>query len=289
VQPVQVVQPVPPAAAAPVAPSGPPLAVCMAKTGSNVRSGPGVNYNPPLGRINYKDAFPVTGFKPDEGNGWLNWIKISYQGRDGWIREDFVRLSGQLSQAGLPEDLYPSPAQDSWWVRDYDPDGTKLNNKHAGWDQAGAVGAALTAGPRGGVVVKDALCQRCGPEGASSLEKGFTLMDSRVWNDAAWNYGYGHYVILRYDHGILPASTQQWLAANGMAGHHAFVMLAHLSAIVVKGGTTVTPGQVVARLGNSGNSEGPHLHLELRFGADANAQWPNIAKGLSSPGRLFQR
>jgi hypothetical protein len=42
-------------------------------------------------------------------------------------------------------------------------------------------------------------------------------------------------------------------------------LLGHLSEILVRVGDRVIPGQVVANTGSTGNSSGPHLHLEVRL------------------------
>jgi Membrane proteins related to metalloendopeptidases len=47
---------------------------------------------------------------------------------------------------------------------------------------------------------------------------------------------------------------------NGVSSFYA-----HCSALLVKPNQTITAGQVVARVGSTGRSTGPHLHMEIRF------------------------
>lgn len=47
-------------------------------------------------------------------------------------------------------------------------------------------------------------------------------------------------------------------------GNGTYSQYAHLSRIDVKVGQAVKTGQTIARSGNTGNSSGPHLHLEIR-------------------------
>lgn len=61
-----------------------------------------------------------------------------------------------------------------------------------------------------------------------------------------WNYGYGNMVVV--DHG------------NGYTS-----LYAHLSTVYVRQGQAVRQGEVLGTLGSTGNSTGPHLHLELRL------------------------
>lgn len=62
---------------------------------------------------------------------------------------------------------------------------------------------------------------------------------------AGWKGSYGNLVVI--DHG------------NGVQTYYA-----HCSAIYVSAGTPVAQGQTISAVGSTGNSTGPHLHLEVR-------------------------
>jgi murein DD-endopeptidase MepM/ murein hydrolase activator NlpD len=63
-------------------------------------------------------------------------------------------------------------------------------------------------------------------------------------------------------------TSANWGAAYGQqlvtTVNGGWFIYAHLSATLVKPGDVVKAGQVIAKSGNSGNSSGPHLHVELR-------------------------
>jgi hypothetical protein len=65
-----------------------------------------------------------------------------------------------------------------------------------------------------------------------------------------WNSAYGNMLIVTAKDG-----TQTWYC--------------HLSSYIVASGATVKAGQPIAHSGNSGNSTGPHLHLEVRVNGGA--------------------
>jgi murein DD-endopeptidase MepM/ murein hydrolase activator NlpD len=61
-------------------------------------------------------------------------------------------------------------------------------------------------------------------------------------------------------------------------GNSEYSVMMHMQqgSVTVKAGDRVTAGQVVGKLGNSGNSFGPHLHYQLQSG-------PELFKAQSLP------
>ncbi|MGJ3239144.1 MAG: peptidoglycan DD-metalloendopeptidase family protein [Anaerolineae bacterium] len=270
----------------------PPRAKAMSAFDAKMRPGPGTGHNPPVTAIPKGTTVDVLDTRMGDDGKALYWVQVRYSGQTGWVREDLLRLSGNFAPFGLnAPDKYPNPAPESTWSRGWDVDGSIWNTgKHDGWDHAGRKGAPLLAGPHGGVIFEKKLCAKCGNQGLSTLERGLQLYDTRVYTDQGWNFGYGHYLIVAYEHSTLPASTRAYLASQGRDGQHIFVMYAHCQDMLVESKQTLTPNQQIATLGNSGNSNGAHLHLEVRISASMNPQgWYSIKDGLRSPGILFLR
>lgn len=268
------------------------MILCMSQSGANVRPGPGTSTGAPILRLPYMAEAKILGTEASKDpNDPFTWVNIEYQGQKGWLREDFTRLKGNFEPFGLGfHDMYPSPAPESWWIRDFNLDPNFNPVLHFGWDHAGKIGAPIVGGPQGGKVIKVAFCQKCGQSGASAVDKGYSVSDSRVLSDPNWNFGYGHFVNVTYHHDKLPKSTQDRLAAQGKAGWHISVNYGHLQSIAVQPNQEFGPNTAIGTLGNSGNSTGPHLHLEVRAHQDGNlTDWARMKSGLMSPSILFLR
>lgn len=273
-------------------PVKPATALIMSSFPAKLRPGPGTGHTPPTASLQYNYQAEILDTALGDDGIPLYWVKLRYRSTEGWTREDLLRLSGDFPAFGLnASNKYRCPAPESKWIRGWDKDGSIWNTGvHHGWDHAGSKGAPILAGPKGGVVFQNVFCSKCGQQGFSTVEKGYALYDSRVYSDVGWNFGYGHYIIVGYEHSKLPQSTQQYLADNGRAGQHIFVMYAHLQDMFVQAGQELLPNQQIGTLGNSGNSSGAHLHLEVRVSPTMQPQrWAAIKSGLMSPGVLFLR
>lgn len=75
------------------------------------------------------------------------------------------------------------------------------------------------------------------------------IADGRVIQVRELTYSYGKHVVIQH-HGIRTIS-------------------AHMSSINVREGQRVRGGQVIGRVGSTGNSSGPHLHLVVEKGGRA--------------------
>lgn len=58
--------------------------------------------------------------------------------------------------------------------------------------------------------------------------------------------GYGNFIVIQHP--------------NGLTSHYG-----HCKRILVSPGQTVKTGDIIGQVGSTGNSTGPHLHLEIRF------------------------
>lgn len=105
---------------------------------------------------------------------------------------------------------------------------------------------------------------------AGTLTSGFGSRLSPVTGQPGFHYG----LDLAADEGTpITAFADGTVRETGESGYGLYVILdhadgfstlyAHCSSISAKVGDTVTCGQEIAKVGQTGNATGPHLHLEL--------------------------
>lgn len=219
------------------------------------------------------------------------WVHLEFQGRRGWMREDLLDIHEDTTEADhvpyTSRELYPVPMQRYRFVRGYEGP-LPLHN---GIDYGGDTGEPVIAGPVGGLCVASEECIRCNVPGKpSTFLQGLGLGNAAVFSDKGWNFGYGHYVIMRYLNHQLPMLTRQTLASMGLNDAHIYAMYAHLSSRQATAGETIEASQVIGACGDTGNSRGPHVHLELRASTSPHfTSWAALARGLIDPLLMFKR
>ncbi|MBN2471592.1 MAG: SH3 domain-containing protein [Anaerolineae bacterium] len=274
----------------PPVPPGCDAIVIGAQTAINVRSGPATTYAV-VTRLERGARLPVQDVRPEDGGGAFKWVRVDVLGKEGWIREDLLSFQGteSVSHGLIPSALlYPAPMAlpEYWWVRGF----TGPLPNHAGWDLGARTGEPVLAGPQGGSVIVSFSATKATPTKPSIIDHGWALGDPRVFSDPGWGFGYGNYVIVRYLNEQLPPYTRAALASQGMPGAAAFVMYAHLHTRGVFQGQEVGPGEPIGTCGSTGNSQAPHVHLEVRASVNpGETSWARLAGGLIDPGLLFNR
>ncbi len=255
----------------------------------------------------------VLGAEADQQGEGLNgktyqWFKLQFpNGVTGWVRDDLISIQGDCSNVGYGNvanlsmafsltragtttggthgvpgtgsgGLFPRPVENTTVTNPF-------GSGHLGIDFA--PGTTIYSGPAAGIVVRAFTCAKCPSQGPSAYNK---VPKDQVFNDPGWGWGFGNHVIVCYQNSVLPASTQQALASSGHAGHHLFVMYAHMGSMKVGVGN-IAPKTPLGIMGNTGYSTNPHLHVELKAGASTmavsqNGGWAALGDSLN-PGILF--
>jgi len=230
--------------------------------------------------LNPNTAVRILGVEPGKDGQNFRWCKVSVNGTQGYIREDLLAYTDDCAGFGLVNTAvaasatsgsvnntsvrFNSPIKGAYAV--FQEFGA---NRHKGTDLAAAPGLSVVAcGP--GIVAYTMKCTRCTATKPNFAAYGLPAWDAASIRDPAWGYGFGNHVVLRYAWADLPSAMRADMTAQNLAGAYAYVIHAHLSRIDVADGAQVSNGTVLGLLGNTGNSTGPHLHLEIRASFASN-------------------
>lgn len=195
--------------------------------------------------------------------GTFKWYMLE---DDNYVREDVVTFTPDKPAPATPihAALWPSP------ISSYTTTNTHHNHRqHVGIDLAARIGTPIFSGPNEGYVTKAFHCIPCGDDPEKQAHMGT--------GEAGYGYGLGNYVVARY---------YQHPAEN--KGHFLYVLYAHLSRISVQEKTALPPYTVIGEVGTSGNSSGPHLHIETRYSDNPLADFYSIRANEIDPSSIFK-
>ena len=247
-------------------PTGDLLATVISPSSLNLRNAP-VN-GTVIARIGFRKRVKILNAQPQGGTSNFIWVQVQAVEGVGWVRHDFLSVSGNGSRFGLSAgDEFPTPMENFWWVRGQNVNQNPGEANHKGWDFGASPGEVVRSAPTNGLVMRLMNCTRCTAEKPNVISQGIPLNSPSVLNDPAWGFGYGNAVIVRYLNNQLPASARQRLTEWGYSGMHLYVIYAHLKSISVTVGQRLEPNQQIGIIGNTGNSTGTHLHIEVHVSA----------------------
>jgi hypothetical protein len=242
----------------------------------NVRPTPSVMVKP-LYQVMRRESVEIVDITDDldgtrHDNGDLyKWYKVKdatfMNGKGGgYVREDVVTFTRDTPAPVSPinASTWPMP------ISGYTVTNTHHNHRqHVGIDLAAPLGTKIYSGPNEGYVMKAFHCAPCGDDPEKQMHLGT--------GEASYGYGLGNYVIVRY---------YQHPAEN--KGHFLFVLYAHLSRINVQEKAALPPYTVIGDVGTSGNSTGPHLHIECRYSDNPLAEFYAIRANEIDPSTIFK-
>ncbi len=192
--------------------------------------------------VTYTVSIPYTVQVTEDPEMWPWQETVSQAGKSGQkeITQKITRENGkEVSRINVGERILSTPV-----VRKIVRGSKQVPTMGSG-DLAWPVQGTITSyyGPRWGRMHQ-------GVDIGASTGTSIVAADSGMVTYAGWNGGYGNFV--KIDHG------------DGME-----TCYGHLSKFAVKTGDTVSKGDVIGYVGSTGNSNGPHLHFEVREGGAA--------------------
>jgi len=203
-----------------------------------------VEYNAPLVEVvtaetvTHDDVIPFQTEQYEDGTLYEGTTRVATEGVEGTMQvvEKVIRINGEIASTDiLNQTMISKPVTQTVRV------GTKERPADVGTGSFirpyyGAISSRYGLRRRGNHTGID----YCGTTGDP-----IKAADNGVVIFSGWSGGYGK--VVKIDH------------QNGYVTYYA-----HCSSLLVNVGDVVAKGDVIAKLGNTGNSTGPHVHFEIR-------------------------
>jgi hypothetical protein len=193
-----------------------------------------------------------------EGDGYT-WYEVAFTDDiQGWAANQWLAAGdcGDVVVGGGNFGLI-----ESGYITGFDWLDADSGTEHFGIDLHSATGNSAITSPYDDEVVDTDVCTACTEADA---EEGNTLGEF----DLDYNYGYGAMTVVEYAYEDLSEEQRNNLTAEGIElgeGESLYLMMGHLdpTQTISDDGTALTQGGGLATIGNSGNSDGAHTHLEM--------------------------
>ncbi len=194
----------------------------------------------------------------------FRWVKVDFRGQNAFVRSDLVTLIGNCAALTGDERLAAPVAATIT---------QGFKSGHPGMDFGATIGMELRiAAPA--TVFRAHVCTKCTAQQPNIKPKN-EAERNQIFSDPGWGFGYGNHIIVRHEFQDLPRPIQEQILLNGgKASNAVFVLYAHLSRMDVQVNQKIAAGMVIGATGHTGNSTGPHLHIEVAVGD----QWGTAKK-----------
>lgn len=194
----------------------------------------------------YIERIPYQSVKVEDSSMAKGSTAVAVSGSEGEkkVVSKVIMINGvEVSRENLEEEVYKNPTNETIKV------GTNTNIKSTVAAKSGGSSTGSFLRPNYGIITSRFGYRRrgfhTGLDIAGAYGSNIMAADGGVVICAGWQGSYGK--LVKIDHG------------NGYITYYA-----HCSSINVRTGQKVQKGQVIAKVGSTGNSTGPHLHFEVR-------------------------
>jgi hypothetical protein len=186
------------------------------------------------------------------------WNEVAFSDIQGWAASQWLQ-AGECGGVVVGEGDFG--LIESGYITGYDWLDADSGTEHFGIDLHSATGNAALSSPYDDLVVDSDGCTACLEADA---EEGNTLGEF----DLDYNYGYGAMIVVEYAYADLTEDQRNTLAGEGVElgeGQSLYLMISHLdpNQTIAGDGTELSQSDNLASIGNSGNSDGAHAHLEM--------------------------
>ncbi|MBZ4665652.1 M23 family metallopeptidase [Mahella sp.] len=189
-------------------------------------------------RIEYTEDIPYETVYKEDGKLYKNQSKVLTEGSNGQreIVADVIKINGVEQKRTIISDNVVKNKRDQVIAKGTKPLPSIIGTGNIGLPARGRITSRF--GYRGKEF-------HAGVDIAAPYGSPIHAADNGKVIFAGWNGNYGN--LVKIDHG------------NGMVTYYA-----HASRIAVKVGQAVAKGQLIAYVGSTGRSTGPHVHFEVR-------------------------